>query len=68
VRTLGERVNDLIDHPERAEAFGRAGRQRVVEHFGWDRIAARTIEVYRRVTSGPRVADDGTAGVKEETR
>ena len=59
-----DRLNDLIDHPERAAAFGRAGRERAVEHFAWDRIAARTLEVYRRVTSPGRVTDDGGA-VKE---
>jgi starch synthase len=67
VRTMAERVNDLIDHPERADAFGRAGRRRVEERFAWDHIAERTIEVYRRVTSGRPVADDGTAGAKEGT-
>jgi starch synthase len=67
-RSFAERVNDLIEHPERAEAFGRAGRARVMAEFTWERVAARTMEVYRRVTSAPSVADDGTAGTKETAR
>jgi starch synthase len=62
-RAFAERLNDLIDHPDRAAAFGLAGRRRAVDHFAWDRIAARTREVYRRVTSAGRVTDDG--GAKE---
>jgi starch synthase len=26
--------------------MGRAGRERAIAEFGWDRIAARTVEVY----------------------
>jgi starch synthase len=68
VRGLSERVNDLIDNAERAEAFGRAGRDRVMAKFTWERVAARTLEVYRRVTSSGPLADDGTAGAKETAR
>jgi alpha-maltose-1-phosphate synthase len=46
---LADRVNDLIDHPDRAEAFGRAGRARVEALFSWEAVAARTVEVYERV-------------------
>jgi len=59
--TFADRLNDLLDHPERAAAFGAAGRQRVVEHFAWEQIAARTLDVYRRVTSSAPVTDDGEA-------
>jgi glycosyltransferase involved in cell wall biosynthesis len=29
--------------------MGRAGRRRVLEHFSWPSIAARTVELYERV-------------------
>jgi starch synthase len=50
---FAERINGLLAEPERAAALGRAGRRRVVEHFGWDAIAARVAELYRRVVSSP---------------
>jgi starch synthase len=37
----------LLADPERAAAFGRAGRRRVEAEFSWDRIAALTLDVYR---------------------
>ena len=33
----------------RARVMGRAGRKRAEEHFSWDAIAERTLEVYRSV-------------------
>jgi alpha-maltose-1-phosphate synthase len=47
VEGLAERVNALLADPARAAAFGRAGRQRVVDHFSWSSVAARTAELYR---------------------
>jgi starch synthase len=46
---LAAAMNDLVQRPDQAAAFGRAGRQRAVDEFGWDRIAAETLEVYRGV-------------------
>jgi starch synthase len=43
---LAERVNDLLDHPDRASAFGEAGRGRVLEHFSWRTVAERTVALY----------------------
>ncbi|RKN35409.1 glycogen synthase [Micromonospora musae] len=43
------RMNELLGDPQRVAAFGLAGRRRAVEHFSWDAIAARTLEVYRSV-------------------
>ncbi|MPZ71897.1 MAG: glycogen synthase [Nitriliruptorales bacterium] len=43
---LAAAVNTLVADPDRARAFGRAGRQRVVDHFSWESIAARTAEIY----------------------
>ncbi|MGW5360385.1 glycogen synthase [Actinopolymorpha pittospori] len=46
-RGLAEAVNALVADPARAAALGKAGRTRAVEHYGWDAIARRTVEVYR---------------------
>ncbi|MFE9116372.1 glycogen synthase [Streptomyces sp. NPDC007172] len=44
---LADAVGDLIEDRGRAAAFGAAGRARAVEHFSWDKVAERTLEVYR---------------------
>ncbi|RBQ16357.1 glycogen synthase [Spongiactinospora rosea] len=49
---LAERINALLGDPARAAELGRAGRARAVEHFSWTTIAARTAELYSRVTAG----------------
>jgi glycogen synthase len=46
-RDLAAAMNALMADPPRREAMGRAGRQRAVEHFGWDAIARRTVGLYR---------------------
>jgi starch synthase len=43
---LADRVNDLLADARRARDFGQAGRRRVLEHFSWRAIAARTAELY----------------------
>ncbi len=45
-RGLAEAVNALVRDPGRSAAMGRAGRERAMRDFAWDRIAARTVEVY----------------------
>ncbi|GAA2704185.1 glycogen synthase [Micromonospora olivasterospora] len=47
VADLATRINELLGDPARAAGFGRAGRRRAVEHFSWDAIAARTLDIYR---------------------
>ena len=44
---FAERVNALTADPEKAKAFGLAGRQRCVDEFSWAKIAAETVDVYR---------------------
>ncbi|RVX42558.1 glycogen synthase (ADP-glucose) [Nonomuraea polychroma] len=43
---LADRVNTLLRDPGRAAAMGKAGRARAVEHFSWERIAHRTMDLY----------------------
>ncbi|MFI2664665.1 glycogen synthase [Micromonospora carbonacea] len=49
VADLAAAVNRVLADPTKAGELGRAGRVRAVEHFSWDAIAARTVEVYRAV-------------------
>ena len=48
-RDLAAAINSLMADPTRREAMGKAGRRRAVEHFGWDAIARRTVDLYRAV-------------------
>jgi starch synthase len=45
---FADQVNRLTRDPALAERFGKAGRQRCIDEFSWEKIAAETVEVYRR--------------------
>ena len=49
VADLSSAIDRVLADGSAAEAMGRAGRVRAVEHFSWERIAARTTEVYESV-------------------
>jgi starch synthase len=51
-RRLAAAVDEVVADPQRAAAMGRAGRERAVRAFGWDAVAARTVEIYRGLISG----------------
>jgi starch synthase len=53
---LAQAVNTLLADPARAEAMGKAGRERVLRHFTWKAIAGRTLELYDRLAGVPAVA------------
>ena len=46
-RDLAVRVNELMSDSALRERMGKAGRKRVEEHFGWDAIARRTVNLYK---------------------
>lgn len=46
---LAEAVNALIADPDKAQRYGKAGRQRCVEEFSWAHVAEQTLEIYRKV-------------------
>jgi colanic acid/amylovoran biosynthesis glycosyltransferase len=46
---LADALEDVLRDPERAQAMGRAGRQRVVEQFDVDRSAERLAELFAAV-------------------
>jgi starch synthase len=49
VADLGAALAEAVADPERARAWGVAARRRVEDHFSWDAVAERTLEVYRSV-------------------
>jgi starch synthase len=48
---LAGRIEKLLGDPTTAARMGRAGRHRVLEHFGWPAIAARTVKLYEKLLS-----------------
>lgn len=48
-RDLAEGINTLLADPSRCEAMGKAGRQRVQEHFSWTAIARETVDLYHKL-------------------
>jgi alpha-maltose-1-phosphate synthase len=51
---LAAAVRRLLADPGRAARFGQAGRLRVEDHFSWERIAERTLDVYREAIAAHR--------------
>lgn len=51
---LAGRIEALLGDPATATRMGKAGRERVLRHFGWPAIAAQTVELYDRVLSSGR--------------
>ena len=49
VADLGDALTAAVSDPARAAEMGRAARRRVEEHFAWETIGERTLEVYRSV-------------------
>jgi starch synthase len=49
VADLAAALTAVLTDPDRAREMGLAGRRRAVEHFSWESIAERTLEVYRSV-------------------
>lgn len=49
VADLADALTRVVADPARAAEMGAAARRRVEEHFAWDAIGERTLEVYRTV-------------------
>jgi len=47
--SLAREIAALLDAPDRCRAMGKAGRERVLQHFTWRKAAERHVEVYREV-------------------
>lgn len=48
-KAMAEKINELLDDPEKRAQMGRAGRKRAEEEFDWKLIAARTKRVYEEL-------------------
>ena len=51
---IADRVNELLDDPDRATAMGSAGRDRAVREFGWDAVARETVKIYKELSRSSR--------------
>jgi alpha-maltose-1-phosphate synthase len=51
-QALADGINRLARNPELRAEMGKAGRKRVEDHFSWDAIAERTVELYRSLVEG----------------
>jgi glycosyltransferase involved in cell wall biosynthesis len=47
---LGRAITRILEDPEAATRMGKAGRRHVLQQFTWDRIALKTLELYRSLT------------------
>ncbi|OGS50954.1 MAG: hypothetical protein A3K65_03850 [Euryarchaeota archaeon RBG_16_68_12] len=47
---LGRAIRKVIEDPALAARMGKAGRKRVLAQFTWDRIAEKTLKLYRSLT------------------
>jgi glycogen synthase len=47
---LGAALTRILEDPATAAKMGEEGRRHVLEHFTWDRIATKTLELYRSLT------------------
>jgi glycosyltransferase involved in cell wall biosynthesis len=48
---LRDRVDYLLAHPEKAREMGKAGRERVMRLFTWDRVVERCLHAYGRAVA-----------------
>jgi glycosyltransferase involved in cell wall biosynthesis len=48
-KALANAIVKLLKNPELRKKYGDAGRRRVAEHFGVDRLVEGTLDVYQRV-------------------
>ncbi len=54
VSDLAATLTEVVSDPERARAYGRAGRERAAEAFSWEAIADATEALYREVAASVR--------------
>ena len=55
-RDLAARINQLMADPALCEKFGRAGRKRAEEKFGWPAIAQETRALYEKIVAEARTS------------
>ena len=45
------KINQLMADPELRRKFGRAGRERAIQHFSWRAIAQQTKDLYESLVA-----------------
>jgi len=45
---LASAIADLLDNPAKRDELGRKARQRVLDHFKWERTARQVVDIYRQ--------------------
>ena len=58
VGELGAAIEELLDDPQRREAMGRAGRQRVLDTFSWRAVASATAAAYEEVIAASAAQEE----------
>ncbi|MDR2704114.1 MAG: glycogen synthase [Cellulomonadaceae bacterium] len=58
VNDLAAAIKYMLADPDRAKAMGAAGRKRAEDHFSWQAIAERTMNVYRQVLANAAAAKE----------
>ncbi|MFI2780465.1 glycosyltransferase [Streptomyces sp. ALB3] len=53
---LAEVIRTLLDDPVRLARYGAAGRERVLAHYTWDRVADGVARVYSAVNATPSLS------------
>ncbi len=48
---LADRIEKLLKDPTLAASMGKAGRERVLQRFGWPAIASKTVQLYETLLS-----------------
>ena len=51
---LADAIVDLLDHPEKRYALGKAGLKRVMDSLTWEHAARKTVDVYRETIDAYR--------------
>lgn len=62
---LGQRLHDLLTHPERAAAMGNAGRRRALALFTWEHVARGLVAAYERAHAGASMPASGSESIPE---
>ena len=58
--SVKQTLETVLDSPEKRRRLGNAGRERAVNVFSWEAVAAQTVRVYERAIAR-RVDADGEA-------
>lgn len=57
-KTFADKINELTRDPAKAEEFGKAGRQRCIDFFSWEKIAQDTVKVYEAAIARHKARKD----------